>query len=315
MSRNLPPDWPHAEASIFVEAGDVRWHVQRIPAAIGAPRVLFLHGTGASTHSFRDLMTLASCEFELVAVDLPGHAFSTPLPAERSDTTGFARALGALLQAIEVRPDVIVGHSAGVAVALRGFLLGALDEVPLLSINGAPVALGGLAGRWFAPAARMLAEREWIVSLCADRTRKRGAVASLLKETGTRFRSRDLMLYQRLLADRDHVAGVLRMMAAWDLPALEQGLGGVRAPVQLLVAPGDGTLPSNYAARVRRALPHAQERSLATAGHLSHEIDSEPVLQSLRALLAAHPPRGRAEPMLRLASDVQPQRPISIGSG
>jgi len=315
MSRRVPPDWPHAEASTFVEAGDVRWHLQRIPAAIGAPRVLLLHGTGASTHSFRELMTLASYEFELVAVDLPGHAFSSALPAERSDTTGFARALGALLDAIEVGPDAIVGHSAGVAVALRGFLVGALEETPLLSVNGAPVALGGLAGRWFAPAARLLAERDWIVSLCAGRARKRGAVASLLKETGTRFRTRDLMFYQRLLADRDHVAGVLRMMAAWDLPALEDALGGVRAPVQLLVAPGDATLPGDYAARVRRALPHAQEQVLATPGHLSHEIDSEPVLQALRALLAAHPPRGRGAPTLRLAADVQQQRPISIGSG
>ena len=105
------------------------------------------------------------------------------------------------------------------------------------------------------------------------------------------------------------------MMAAWDLPALEDALGGVRAPVQLLVAPGDATLPGDYAARVRRALPHAQEQVLATPGHLSHEIDSEPVLQALRALLAAHPPRGRGAPTLRLAADVQQQRPISIGSG
>ena len=46
-------DWPNREASRFVEAAGLRWHVQVMGAG---PVLLLLHGTGASTHSWRDVM-------------------------------------------------------------------------------------------------------------------------------------------------------------------------------------------------------------------------------------------------------------------
>ena len=47
--------WPRlaeSESSRFVEAADLRWHVQQMGAG---PVLLLLHGTGASTHSWRAL--------------------------------------------------------------------------------------------------------------------------------------------------------------------------------------------------------------------------------------------------------------------
>ena len=46
-------DWPNREASRFVHAAGLRWHVQVMGSG---PVVLLLHGTGAATHSWRDLM-------------------------------------------------------------------------------------------------------------------------------------------------------------------------------------------------------------------------------------------------------------------
>ena len=40
-------DWPNREASAFVEAAGIRWHVQRMGEG---PPLLLLHGTGAATH-------------------------------------------------------------------------------------------------------------------------------------------------------------------------------------------------------------------------------------------------------------------------
>ncbi len=39
-------DWPNREASRFIEADDITWHVQIMGAG---PVLLLLHGTGAST--------------------------------------------------------------------------------------------------------------------------------------------------------------------------------------------------------------------------------------------------------------------------
>ena len=50
-------DWPHREASRFVEAAGLRWHIQEFGRA-EAPTLLLLHGTGAATHSWRGLAPL-----------------------------------------------------------------------------------------------------------------------------------------------------------------------------------------------------------------------------------------------------------------
>ena len=95
-------DWPHREASRFVEAGGVRWHVQRFardataPQATGpAPLVLLLHGTGASGHSWMRMLPWLRQHFDVMSVDLPGHAFSSLPAARQSPLPGMAQAAGA----------------------------------------------------------------------------------------------------------------------------------------------------------------------------------------------------------------------------
>jgi magnesium chelatase accessory protein len=53
-------DWPNREASRFVDAAGMRWHVQVMGQG---PVLLLLHGTGASTHSWRDVMPLLRAPF------------------------------------------------------------------------------------------------------------------------------------------------------------------------------------------------------------------------------------------------------------
>ena len=102
-------DWPHHELSSFVYAAGLRWHVQ---SAGSGPAILLLHGTGASTHTWRDVLPLLAARHRVVAVDLPGHAFSDPLPAAQAGLDGMAAALGALLQQMAVQPFAIVGQKS-----------------------------------------------------------------------------------------------------------------------------------------------------------------------------------------------------------
>jgi len=66
-------DWPNRDCSRFMTAAGLRWHVQ---CAGTGPVCLLLHGTGASTHSFRDLLPQLAQTFTVVAPDLPGHGFT-----------------------------------------------------------------------------------------------------------------------------------------------------------------------------------------------------------------------------------------------
>jgi pimeloyl-ACP methyl ester carboxylesterase len=109
-------DWPNRAASRFVTAGRLRWHVQQQGQG---PVLLLVHGTGASTHSWRELLPLLAADFTVVAPDLPGHGFTECPAPERLSLPGMAEAVRALLTTLGVAPAVVVGHSAGAAVLAR----------------------------------------------------------------------------------------------------------------------------------------------------------------------------------------------------
>ena len=90
-------DWPNRQYSRFVEAAGMRWHVQVMGQG---PALLLLHGTGAATHSWRDVMPKLAGHYTVVAIDLPGHAFTQRLDHARNLT---ARSEGSLrLELVEV---------------------------------------------------------------------------------------------------------------------------------------------------------------------------------------------------------------------
>jgi magnesium chelatase accessory protein len=76
--------------SSFVETPRLRWHVQLAQHPNEeASSILLLHGTGASTHSWRALLPLLSDNFTVLAIDLPGHGF-TSMPQDSDLGTLFS---------------------------------------------------------------------------------------------------------------------------------------------------------------------------------------------------------------------------------
>ncbi len=261
-------DWPLREHSLFVDAGGLRWHVQRLGSG---PALLLVHGTGSATHTWRDLAPLLAERFTVVAPDLPGHGFTRGAGAAQLSLPGMAHALGRLLETLGVSPDIAVGHSAGAAVVLRMCLDGKLSPRLLVSLNGALVPFGGLPGRVFSPLARLMAANPVAAHLVAWHGRDATAVARLLRATGSRLDARAVELYRRLVSHPGHVAGTLGMMARWDLHALGRDLSRLTTPLVLVTADEDRTVSPREAVQVARRLPAATHLSLAGLGHLAHE--------------------------------------------
>lgn len=272
-------DWPNRDASRFVDAGGVRWHVQ---IAGSGPPLLLLHGSGASTHSWRELLPLLACEHTVIAPDLPGHAFSSTPPAHTLSLPGMARAIGGLLHALQIAPAAVAGHSAGAAIALRMRLDGLLPGRHLVSLNGALLPLPGLAGLLFPPAARLLSLTPFAAALFARSASRSGAVERLIASTGSHIDARGIALYARLVRCRTHVAGVLGMMANWDIAPLARDLPRLDAALTLIAARGDRTVPPDCSRRVQRMVADARLIELDGLGHLAHEEAP----QRLAALIA-----------------------------
>ena len=187
-------DWPNREASRFVRAAGLMWHVQVMGAG---PVLLLAHGTGAATHSWRALAPLLARHFTVVAPDLPGHGFTEAPATARLSLPGMAKSLHGLLQALNVKPALAVGHSAGAAILVRMALDGQVAPRGLVGLNGAFVPLEGVPGQVFSPLARLLVGLPLLPQLFAWRAKSDAAVRQILEGTGSRIDAAGVALYGR----------------------------------------------------------------------------------------------------------------------
>jgi pimeloyl-ACP methyl ester carboxylesterase len=98
-----------------IEGSCVYFH-HRTPAEANKGRLFYIHGTGCRAQVFKRHLSVISEDYEVVAVDLPGHG--------RSEGNGFrgvvdyAACCAGLIRGLSWSESVIVGHSMGGGIAL-----------------------------------------------------------------------------------------------------------------------------------------------------------------------------------------------------
>jgi magnesium chelatase accessory protein len=267
-----------------VDAGGVQWRVQRVSSADGnphAPRVLLLHGTGASIHSWQGLMPLLGAHHAVLAPDLPGHGGSSTLAAHAPTLPGMAAAVRALLNTTEFEPDIIIGHSAGCAIGLALAATGACSPRLVMGLNAALKPYGGLLAPLAQPLARLFAAFGPIPRVLAARAKAPGTVERLIEGTGSRLDPEGIEAYRELLGREEHVAATLAMMAHWDLEDLQARFPLISCPVVLVVGENDRTVPPAQAIDVAKRLPCARIQRVPGLGHLAHEEQPEQILRTI----------------------------------
>jgi pimeloyl-ACP methyl ester carboxylesterase len=229
--------------------------------------LLLLHGLGGSAANWVEVLPTLTERFRVLALDLPGHAGSRPLP-RGAGMTDFALVAADLLEAEDVSAALVGGHSFGGLVALRlaqqrpELVSGLLLAAPAGIRSGTRFAQAAVLtiatvrpGRWVAPLRFRYAERAWyrralfrpwFVSdadaLSAGATH--GLLAGIRGHTDIK------------------VAG--RAMVADD-PRI--GLTALRCPVIVLWGARDAQLPLDDAFEYARRLG-AKLRIVADCGHL-----------------------------------------------
>lgn len=261
-------DWPNHDASRFVQAGGFTWHVQVMGAG---PVMLLLHGTGAATHSWRDLLGRLAQDFTVVAPDLPGHGFTATPGRHLMSLPGMARGVASLLHKLAFQPEIVVGHSAGAAILARMIIDALIAPRLLISLNGAILPLPSMPAEIFSPLARALVSLPLVPQIAAWQAGRADAVERLLRGTGSNLDARGVALYRRLVSNPGHVAGALEMMAVWNLRELARDLPKLDLPVVQIVGAGDLTIPPADAQRLQKILPQARVISMPGLGHLAHE--------------------------------------------
>lgn len=279
--RDLPT-WPLHQHSRRVAHPPHLWHVQEIGAG---PIALLLHGAGASTHSWRDLIPGLARTHRVIALDLPGQGFSRAGAKRRLGLPGMTEDIAALCAAEGWRPALILGHSAGGALALSLATRLTTPEGTPPDIAGLNAALGrfeGVAGWLFPVLAKLLALNPLTATLFTLGADKTARARRLIEGTGSTLTAEGLALYARLIADRAHVDATLQMMAQWEIDPLLDSLPAIPNRCLLLSGARDLAVPPETSARAAWRLPRARAPVLAGLGHLAHEEDPARVLAALR---------------------------------
>lgn len=275
--------WPHRDASSFIKVGGRRWHVQRMGSG---PPLLLLHGTGASVHSWRGLMPLLAESHDVIAMDLPRHAFTTGHDAYAMSLPAMAREVTGLLATLEVQPAAIIGHSAGAAIAMQL----ALDNAyrgPIVGLSPALRPFPGAMAQIFPAVAKALFVNPLVPRIFTGSIDLVGGAERFLwRSTHSRIDREGLACYRTLLKHPGHAGGALAMMANWDLPALRERMSDVRNPVLLVHGANDPAIPPDWARDAASWLPDARLELLPGLGHLAHEEAPGKAAAHIAAFLA-----------------------------
>lgn len=188
------------------------------------------------------------------------------------------------LETIEFSPDLILGHSAGAAVAAHLILQHHVRPRALVSINGAFFPFTGLAAWGFPRMAEWVASSSRLSGWLARLSRIKTSRDWLLSATGSRIDEVGRHQYRVLLESPQHVQATSAMMAGWDLRGLPAAMESFPVELVLIAGGRDRAVPVDQARRLARRVHRSRLMHLSGLGHLAHEEDPSRIFELVTEL-------------------------------
>lgn len=287
---NLEAAGPAAQ---FTEVTGIAVHVEQrsyrgeAGDAESAPLIVLLHGFGASTFSWREVLDPLAEYGEVLAYDRPGFGF-TDRPTEWTGVDPYSFAgnfelLKGLLNAYSgERPVVLVGHSAGGQLAAEFARLNpeavdalVLVDAAILTTGGAPDWLGWV---WDVPQIDKLGPV--LVGGIAT------SGEQILEES---FVDQSLLTpevrtgYRAPLEVAGWERGFWNFVSASRSNQLADNLDDLALPTLVMSGDADTIVPTSDAVRLAELLPNSRLEIVTDAGHLPHEERPRQFLDQLDA--------------------------------
>ncbi|MGI6209831.1 MAG: alpha/beta fold hydrolase [Anaerolineae bacterium] len=262
--------------SHFAQVMGVEVHYQE--AGQGEPAFLLLHGLGASTFSWRDVLPMLEEYGRVVAFDRPGFGLSErPLageydPQRNPYSPEFQADLTvALMDELGIERAVLVGHSAGGAAAVLTALRHPDRVQALILVSPAVYEMGRRLPDWAYPLLRTPPGRQLgllLLRLVASRGMALLDRAyfdpSLITPEIREGYSRPLQVHN---ADR----ALWEFFMASSGPDLGSQLGAITVPALVITGEDDRIVPAGSSARVAAGLPRGRLEVIPNCGHIAHE--------------------------------------------
>jgi pimeloyl-ACP methyl ester carboxylesterase len=279
------------KTGLYVDAGDARLHVQRLGAP-DAPAMVFIHGTGSWSETWRASMEQAvALGYQAVALDLPPFGYSIPPASGDYSKWQQARRLLAALDRLHIARATFVAHSFGAAPVMEALLLEPQRATSLVLVDAA-LGLDALQTDGRPNRLQRLLARQWIsepisAALLTNPAMTRTLIQSFITEKD-KASAEWVRLYQQPLA----LADSYRHVAKW-LPQLVGDRGQERSdqienyanlpfPVTLVWGETDTITPVSQARHLQTYLRGASLIVIPKAGHIPQIEEPEQFAIALR---------------------------------
>jgi pimeloyl-ACP methyl ester carboxylesterase len=258
------------------------------------PAIVLIHGIGHRRQAWRDVVGLLSDDFDVIAIDLPGHGESSDVELDgRSAKDALRAELESLLADLGVTSPVVVGNSLGGLIALEA----GADQIASSVICLSP------AGFW-----RNRVEFTYIRLLFSTMIAAGKVLRPIAPQLAATKAGRASMFWW-LAA---HPTRVRPDDAIGDLDGLIRALPTLRGlfkqaypfdseidmaiPVTIAWSAQDRVLFPGQRRRAQRMVRHANVFTLKSCGHVPMMDNPELVAQTIRDHVAALPRRRKATP-------------------
>lgn len=254
-------------------------HLQLRRAGRDGPALLFLHGWADSSVVWCRALAHWGESHQAVALDLPGHGSSDPIPAQLG-VTGMAELIAEAIERLQLGPTTVVGHSFGGLISLRL----ALDHPDLVSrlvlVN--PAWAGELP--WPIP---LLYPRPiglpLLVAVRAPRAHGTRLLAPFMRLMGARRRDQVARWRAFHEAEPWWLYRTMRMIAS---TSLREEVERLRQPALVLAGLQDRLILPRYSRVLAHLLPDSRYVELPKAGHHPMEDRFAPFRAALDAFFA-----------------------------
>jgi pimeloyl-ACP methyl ester carboxylesterase len=275
--------------SRFIEVNGIQVHYRQ--AGRGAPYIILLHGFGASTFSWREVIQPLSQIGTVIAYDRPAFGLTErPLPGSWQGESPYgtrqqAAMLVGLMDALHIPKAILVGNSAGGTVAT----LTALeypDQVQALVEVDAAIYEGSSNSpliTWLLNTPQM----DHVGPLLSR---------SLAGEKGTAFiqsawHDPSRITPEILQGYRDPLQTPNWDIALWELTkasrpdTIIKRLGQIKAPALVITGNDDHIVPTELSLRLAKDIPGAELTVIKDCGHLPQEESPEKFLQAVTTFI------------------------------
>jgi len=215
------------------------------------PVILMLHGWWRSLSDFDQVTESLKSKFRIIRLDLPGFS-GTEMPDQVWNVADYVEFVRSFLEKIEVRPAILLGHSFGGRIIIRGIGGNKLNADKLVLISAAGVKTDGWRNKIF----MVLAKIADVVTLLPPLLFARGK----LKHKFYKMIGSDYL-------ESGKMKEIFKAVVAEDLLPFARN---IQSPTLLLWGESDFVTPLDQANLLHKSIKNSSLKIIRGAGHFSH---------------------------------------------